>query len=164
MSFNYYYSNYVIPTLIEANKDFFVKTILPNPNNMQIFIENEAFKFAIKNYTGDTVKPKIKNITANTINEYFIVYVEFNDDFVLEDADNFAMAIAITKEKVRFFTYEKGTDLMTKEDTFFVGENKRENGDSSHLNYGQTSEYKISLLAGRIEEVLNSEKENKNEN
>ena len=55
MSFNYYYSNYVIPTLIEANKEFFVKTILPNPNNMQIFIENEAFKFAIKNYTGDTV-------------------------------------------------------------------------------------------------------------
>ena len=38
MSFNYYHTNYVIPTLIEANKEFFVKTILPNPNNIQIFI------------------------------------------------------------------------------------------------------------------------------
>ena len=48
MSFNYYHTNFVIPNLILANKKFFIETILPNPNNMQIFIEKESYKLALK--------------------------------------------------------------------------------------------------------------------
>ena len=39
MSFNYYHTNFIMPTLIMANREFFVKKILPNPNNMQVFVE-----------------------------------------------------------------------------------------------------------------------------
>ena len=110
MSFNYYHTNFIMPTLIMANREFFVKKILPNPNNMQVFVEKESFKIAMKSYVGEGNKPKIKNITANTIKDRFVVFVEFDENYVLEDRDNYAVAIAITKEDVRYFTYEKMTE------------------------------------------------------
>ena len=156
MTFNYYHTNFVIPNLILANKKFFIETILPNPNNMQIFIEKESYKLALKGFQGGVaIKPKIKNITANRVKGRFIVYVEFDENYVEEDADNFAIAISIAKDEIRFFTYEKGTSAVTKEDLYFVGEFElKENEVGAHKNYGTTSEYKISYFAGRIEEIL----------
>lgn len=155
MSFNYYHTNLIIPTLIMANKDFFVKKILPNPNNMQIFIEKESFKIAIKSYVGEGNKPKIKNITANTIKGRFVVFVEFDENYVLEDADNYAIAIAITKEDIRYFTYEKGTSEDDGSEIYNVGEFALgEEGSKEHLEYGKTPEYNISYFAGVIDNIL----------
>lgn len=155
MSFNYYHTNVVIPTLIMANRKFFLETILPSPTNMQTFIEKESFKIAIKSYNEEAVKPKVKNITANRIKGYFVVFVEFEDNFVLEDTDNFGIAIAINKDNLRFFTYEKGTNEETSDDTFIVGELElKDNNIGKHIKYGITSEYNISYFAGIIEDVI----------
>ena len=157
MSFNYFHTNIIMPSLMMANKDFFIKKILPNPNNLQIFIEKESFKIAIKNYEGEGVKPKVKKVTANTIAEYFVVFVEFDDDYVLEDTDNYAVAIAITKEKMRYFTYEKRTDESTNDDICIVGELELNNNEiGKHIEYSKTIEYNIGYFAGNIEDVLNN--------
>ena len=144
-----------MPALIMANKEFFVKKILPNPNNMQVFIEKESFKIAMKSYVGEGNKPKIKNITANTINGYFVVFVEFDENYVLEDKDNFAIAIAITKENIRYFTYEKETDISDGKELYIVGEFEfSQEGTKDHKQYGNTPEYNISYFAGVIDNIL----------
>ena len=154
MSFNYYHTNFIMPTLIMANREFFVKKILPNPNNMQVFVEKESFKIAMKSYVGEGNKPKIKNITANTIIDRFVVFVEFDENYVLEDRDNYAVAIAITKEDVRYFTYEKMTEGDNTE-IYMVGEVELTNeGTGEHKQYGKTPEYNVSYFAGVINDVL----------
>ena len=154
MSFNYYHTNFIMPTLIMANREFFVKKILPNPNNMQVFVEKESFKIAMKSYVGEGNKPKIKNITANTIKDRFVVFVEFDENYVLEDRDNYAVAIAITKEDVRYFTYEKMTEGENTE-IYMVGEVELTNeGTGEHKQYCKTPEYNVSYLAGVINDVL----------
>ena len=154
MSFNYYHTNLIMPTLIMANREFFVKKILPNPNNMQVFVEKESFKIAIKSYVGEGNKPKIKNVTANTIKDRFVVFVEFDENYVLEDRDNYAVAIAITKEDVRYFTYEKMTDENNTE-IYMVGEVELTNeGTGEHKQYGKTPEYNVSYFAGIISDIL----------
>lgn len=154
MSFNYYHTNFIMPTLIMANREFFVKKILPNPNNMQVFVEKESFKIAMKSYVGEGNKPKIKNITANTIKDRFVVFVEFDENYVLEDRDNYAVAIAITKEDVRYFTYEKMTEGDNTE-IYMVGEVELTNeGTGEHKQYGKTPEYNVSYFAGVINDVL----------
>lgn len=154
MSFNYYHTNLIMPTLIMANREFFVKKILPNPNNMQVFVEKESFKIAMKSYVGEGNKPKIKNITANTIKDRFVVFVEFDENYVLEDRDNYAVAIAITKEDVRYFTYEKVTEDENKE-IYMVGEVElTAEGTGEHKQYGKTPEYNVSYFAGIINDIL----------
>ena len=154
MSFNYYHTNFIMPTLIMANREFFVKKILPNPNNMQVFVEKESFKIAMKSYVGEGNKPKIKNITANTIKDRFVVFVEFDENYVLEDRDNYAVAIAITKEDVRYFTYEKMTEGDNTE-IYMVGEVELTNeGTGEQKQYGKTPEYNVSYFAGVINDVL----------
>ena len=154
MSFNYYHTNLIMPALIMANKEFFINKILPNPNNMQVFVEKESFKIAIKSYVGEGNKPKIKNITANTIKNRFVVFVEFDDNYVLEDTDNYAIAIAITKEDIRYFTYEKMTDGEGKE-IQVVGEVIfTDDGNNKNKKYGNTPEYNISYFAGVIDNIL----------
>ena len=154
MSFNYYHTNFIMPTLIMANREFFVKKILPNPNNMQVFVEKESFKIAMKSYVGEGNKPKIKNITANTIKDRFVVFVDFDENYVLEDRDNYAVAIAITKEDVRYFTYEKMTEGDNTE-IYMVGEVELTNeGTGEHKQYGKTPEYNVSYFAGVINDVL----------
>lgn len=154
MSFNYYHTNLIMPALIMANKEFFINKILPNPNNMQVFVEKESFKIAMKSFVGEGNKPKIKNVTANTIKNRFVVFVEFDDDYVLEDTDNYAVAIAITKEDIRYFTYEKMTDEEGKENQI-VGEIVfSTDGNNEHKKYGNTPEYNISYFAGVIDNIL----------
>ena len=91
---------------------------------------------------------------ANTIKNRFVVFVEFDDDYVLEDTDNYAVAIAITKEDIRYFTYEKITDEEGKENQI-VGEIVfSADGNNEHKKYGNTPEYNISYFAGVIDNIL----------
>lgn len=155
MSFNYYHTNVVVPTLILANSQVFVEKILPDPNNMQIFLEKESFKIAIKSYNEETVKPKVKNITANRIKGSFIVFVEFDDDFVIENGDNKAIAISIGKEGLRFFTYQKDINEENKDDIYIVGELEIKDGNiGNHKKHNVSAEYGINYFAGVIDSIM----------
>lgn len=155
MSFNYYHTNVVVPTLILANGQVFVEKILPDPNNMQIFLEKESFKIAIKSYNEEAVKPKVKNITANRVKGSFIVFVEFDDDFVIENGDNKAIAISIGKEGLRFFTYQKDINEENKDDIYIVGELEIKDGNiGNHKKYNVSAEYGINYFAGVIDSIM----------
>lgn len=148
-SLNYYHTNVVIPNMILANKDFFLSKIIKNPNNMEYFITKDTYKLSCQK-KGVEVKPISCNLTANEVNGYFVVYVEFLSDYA--DSTK-AIAIATKGSNIRYFTYE--LDELEDKICYFVGEWEfLKDSINKHLNYGQTSEYKMTLFAGRVTEIL----------
>ena len=149
VSLNYYHTNIVIPNMILANKDFFLSKIIKNSQNMEYFITKDTFDKACKKKE-ISEKSISCNLTANEAGGYFIVYVEFPNDY----ADHTkAIAIATKGSIIRYFTYE--VDKINNKDCFFVGEWEFLNDHiDKHLNYGQNSECKMTLFAGRVTAML----------
>lgn len=157
MNKNYLFCSNLIK-YIDANKEFFLKTIAPVPSNLAIFVGQEAPKKIYSIYNVEYEPIKIVNITANVKqnSDCVVLFVEFDESFVKENSDGRVIAISISPENdIRLFVYEKGTSYMTGEEVYYVCEYSR---DGRHLNYGSTSEYKISYFCGRIMEVLNEGK------
>ena len=149
VSLNYYHTNIVIPNTILANKDFFLNKIIKSPQNMEYFITKDTFDKACKKKK-ITEKTISCNLTANEANSYFVVYVEFTDDYA--DCTK-AIAIATKGSIVRYFTYE--VDNIDNKNCFFVSEWEFADGKiDKHLNYGQTSGCKMTLFAGKVTEIL----------
>ena len=98
-------------------------------------------------------KVPVKNITADFEHSQSIVlFVEFEDTFVKNVTDCYAIAIAISKDsEFRLFLYEKGESFDGNE-TYYVGEFTK---DDKHINYGTTSAKRVSLFSGKIMEILN---------
>lgn len=141
--------------IINANKELFLKTIAPDPRNLHYFLSTDVPKVLNKAFNQDFQQVPIKDITADIKknSNCIVLFVEFDDSFVADIADCYAIAIAISPEdEIRLFTYEKGEDYLTKEETYYVGEFT---DDSKHKNYGTTSEKRISLFSGVIMKVLN---------
>lgn len=157
MNKNYIYCSNLIK-YIDANKELFLNTVAPNPSNLAIFIGQEGPKKIYSIYNVEYEPIKIVNITANVRkdSDCVVLFVEFDETFVRENSDGRALGISISPENsIRLFVYEKGTSYSTGEEVYYVCEYTL---DGKHLNYGTTSEYRMSYFAGRIMEVLNEGK------
>ena len=139
--------------IINANKELFLKTIAPDPRNLHYFISTDVPKIINKAFNQDFGQVPIKNISAdlkqNSLNT--VLFVEFDDSFVEDITDFYAIAIS-PDDEIRLFTYEKGEDHLTKKEMYYVGEFT---DDSKHKNHGTTSAKRISLFSGVIMNVLN---------
>lgn len=145
VSLNYYHTNVVIPNMIIANKEFFVNKIIKDSRNMEYFITKDTYNKACSK-KGATNNPIECNLTANETAGYFVVFTEFSADY---GTDTKAIAVAVKGDKVRYFTYEVDNNK------YFVGEYQLESDHvGNHLNYGQTSEYKMSYFAGKVASYL----------
>ena len=148
-SLNYYHTNIVIPNMILANKDFFLSNILKNPHNMECFIAKDTYSRACQKK--DIKKSPINcNLTANEINNYFLVYAEFSDEY-----SDYTKAIAIANKGsiIRYFTYE--LNKINDKNCYFVCELVYNDARlDKHLNYGQTNECKMTLFAGKVADIL----------
>lgn len=150
----YLYISKLLP-FINANKDFFLNTVAPNPRNLHFFISEDAPKNICRIFNDKFEKVPIKNITADLKKNspYSVLFIEFEDSFVKEVTDCYAIAIAISsKRDIRLFTYERGENYIDKSIKYYVGEF---NEDGTHANYGTTSAYRVSLFSGVIMGVLN---------
>lgn len=140
---------------INANKQFFLETVAPNPNNLGYFISQDAPK-RICDLLGDKYElVPVSAISANLKKDSNnnILFVQFADSFVQKDTDCYAIAIAISPENnIRLFTYEKGQHYIDGSPAYFVGEF---DDKCSHKNYGTTREFSIAQFCGKIVEQLN---------
>ena len=143
--------------LIDANKKFFLETIAPNPNNLHYFLSIDAPRIICKTFEEPLEEVPVKNITADLKqnSDHTVLFVEFSDNWPQEDTHCYAIAIAISPNNdIRLFTYEKGKNHAESNggEAYYVGEFLL---DGSHINYGTTSEKRISLFSGVIMSVLN---------
>lgn len=143
---------------IDANKELFLTKVAPSPTNLAMFVGQDAPKRIYSIYSVEYEPVKILNITANLKkdSDCIVLFVEFDESFVKENSDGRAIAVSISPENdIRLFVYEKGTSYATGEEVYYVCEYSR---DGRHLNYGTTSEYRMSYFASKIMEVLNGAK------
>ena len=140
---------------INVNKEFFLKTVAPSPQNLRYFISEDAPKRICAAFKQPSEIVPIKGITADLqINsDYKVLFVEFDPSFVSNITDCYAIAIAISPtNEIRLFTYEHGVSRMTNEVVYYTGEFK---ADHTNANYGAQSRYGMELFSGVIMSVLN---------
>lgn len=135
-----YHVNKVIPNVILANKEFFLQNIIRNTKNMEYFITKDTYKKAC-NKMGVEVNNIKCHFTANVIDDYFVVFVEF-----LENNNIKAIAFATKNNTIRYFTYDEKN---------MVGEWKIINDKvTEFISYQKTNSFKVSLFAGVIASIL----------
>lgn len=159
-TFNYYLTHMVIPRLIFANKNFFYDRVLPNPENMQIFLE-DCIKLANEYFKEDATKQfKEKHAFATSFyrlkNGKGIVFAEMPN--ATQELDCFCIAISNDKESPRYFTFEKAKESFNAEkvgqENNVVGEWVLENDKFKHINWGFLNNHQIPAFCGCLEKIL----------
>lgn len=174
MTLNYYLTQQLLEAFFKnpENKKFFVKTIAPNPNNVQIFIEKEAYNWAVadthymetgKKYEGGFKEwefPPVR-ITGDIkeSSEWNVIFVHFPSAFVSRTLDACAIAIAFKETEkpedcpVRIFIYELGASATTGQSQFYACEREIETG--IHLNYGCVDQFSMQHFHETVMKQLN---------
>ena len=140
--------------IIQANKQLFLERIAPNPNNLEYFMSEDVPKMVCAATNEPAIKVPLKSITANLQkdSDCNIYFVEFDDSFVTQSTDCYAIAISVDpQDSIRVFTYEKG-EHFDGSPAYYVGEFDIK---GNHINYGTTSECRVSLFCGKVVEQLN---------
>lgn len=157
---NYFHTNVVIPNIILSNKDVFIEKIVKTPKNLEYFIKEDTYKTAATKLGLLNYNPISCHLSANEFNGYFVVFVEFPQEYVTAETANIGIAFAIKGDKLRYFTYEYGISIIDNQPEYFVGEwSIVGNEVTNHLNYGTTNGYGMPKFASKIKELLESEVE-----
>ena len=145
-SINYYHTNVVIPSVILANKEFFLNTIFRNSENMEIFITQETYQKAV-----DELKVPAKPITcelsAADLGKYFVVFVSFPKNY--QDA-NIGLAIANHVNDLKYFTFEKDNDGKALIWEFYIDNDKI----TKRISYGETTNADMNAFINKIKDIL----------
>lgn len=145
-TFNYILTHYVIPRMMFSDLNLFYDTILPNPKNMQIFMQNAIGNCKRMAEDNPEIEPphEIKEFRAG-------MYGESQDKALIivggfpkarKMCDTIEIAFTYDKKIARYFTAELSFKLNPENPDqgkacFILGEWKPEaEGKFKHLNYG----------------------------
>jgi len=161
-TFNYALTHIVMPRMFLHDLEFFYQTILPNPENMQIFMKNainECGKIA-KEHPEVEPPHEIKDFQMGMFGDNREQALLFINGFpkATQRCDTFEVAISFNKKQPRYFTTELG--LSTDNKPYIVlGEWKMGQGDKlDHHNHGVVNPMQEGAIPKAIIEVMYGKK------
>lgn len=87
-------------------------------------------------------------------------YVDYESGFV--DPVSKYVALAMTDDLPRYFTFEYSYDAMTNEPRFVIGEFYVDGNELAHRNYGSIEEKSLEQFAALVCQYIDSEKDKDN--
>ncbi|MDR3020557.1 MAG: hypothetical protein LBU66_06605 [Treponema sp.] len=138
-TFNYLLSHIIMPQMIFSNLDFFYETVLPNPDNMRIFMQKAVMHAGAMAQGKPDIEPAypIENFKMGIYGEVFersVIVIEMPK--YEKDPDNFAVAIPVMRENAGYYTCEIGTDHVNNKRILVIGEWEPSGDSFKHNNYG----------------------------
>ena len=161
-SIQYQLSNIELPNDVFANFEEFDALLKSGPDSIKQYLVDQwnAIKEIVKYREDLEIKDLNKEVSKDdfevTFNKtkngspiFFITFPDYN----FFDAASKYVAIALTVQGVKYYTYEYSQKL-TGEPTWVIGEFYIKDGKFAHKNYGTSEDSRMSWFAGFITSFL----------
>jgi hypothetical protein len=165
-SIQYQLTNSKLFYSVFTNWEQFYPTLAAGPDKMKEYLYNEwnQVKKDLENSDKFLLKDLDKVVSVNdfdvtynkTKNGTSVFFITF-PDYDYTDAASKYVALALTKEKPRYFTLEYSEHEMTHEKYWVIGEFCVEKDHKVHKNYGPADNMRLSWFAGYIMGYLESQ-------
>jgi len=155
-TFNYLFTHKTLPMSIFRDLDFFYENILPNPQNLQIYLQNVlltatawAQKYSPDVEPGYAIERFELGIFGNR-EENSVIMIDIPN--CKEVNDCIRIAIPYVREKAGYFTCELSWSPIDDSKFLIVGEWKPqgEDGNLTHVNYGKLDFENGENFPGRV--------------
>nr|AXS01238.1 hypothetical protein [uncultured bacterium] len=160
-TFNYLLTHRVIPQLMFSHFDQFYKNILPNPDNLEMFMQTAVqHAGALASGKPDIEPPyKIEKFTMGIYGDSFersIIRIQIPKCRKILDCVE--IAFPVMKESAGYFTSEFSISPINNEPLFMLGEWRVENGEFRHYNYGKIDTSHVDNFAARVIHIAYGDK------
>lgn len=163
-SIAYQFSNCYMRNMVFYRFSYFYKNLKEGPVKMKNFLVDRWYELVdglrdnnniIVSDIEKVVLPSEFDITVNKTRDNSIVYFIKMPNSNIYKAESICVAVALTKDKPRYFTLELGRNV-NGDKNYFMGEFVLIDDNFKHVNYGILVDNSISNFAYQVIYLLNN--------